>query len=381
MRRAAVWLSLLASAPALAAVDPLQLPVRGAPAAQAASQAAPPAATAAPSAMSLADRPPIPPPLIESTARQIEAQSRGDYGAMERWTQLPPGIVPSGSINRQFDHPSASRGQVQPFVVRFAWDPMLVMQLRTPVNLGTRIYLPDWERVQEPVWNTKPWSFEVARIAPSKLMVIGHAAGDDTMVTVVGASGNTYTFYVRAEGFNASTAPDAIAVVEASAPAPVPGANNLALQSPRSSAPQSSAPHSSAPLTLAPSPFAPNAAFKTPTAEPLDFPYRWYVRQDGDRDIAPERIFRLGPYTYFDFGARAEIMAKPAIYAVVDGVETLVNVETKGERGQLIRVDMVESDFALKSGDRTVCVKYERAARAPAAQEASRGTLASLLRW
>lgn len=368
MRRCALVLGLLASGPALAAVDPLQLPVRSAPAAQAAS----PTPASAPAAMSLADRPPIPPPLIESTARQIEAQSRGDYGAMERWTQLPPGIVPSGSINRQFDHPSASRGQVQPFVVRFAWDPMLVMQLRTPVNLGTRIYLPDWERVQEPVWNTKPWSFEVARIAPSKLMVVGHAAGDDTMVTVVGASGNTYTFYVRAEGFNASTAPDAIAVVEASSPAPVPAASNLALQP--------SAPHPS-PLSLAPSSFAPNASIKTPTAEPLDFSYRWYVRQDGDRDIAPERIFRLGPYTYFDFGARAETMTKPAIYAVVDGVETLVNAETKGERGQLIRVDMVESDFALKSGDRTVCVKYERAARAPAAQEGSRGTLASLFRW
>jgi ComB9 competence protein len=363
MKRAVIL--VLASAPALAAVDPLQLPVRAAPSAPVASQAAPSAMAAM-----QPDRPPIPPPLIETTARQIEAQSRGDYGAMERWTQLPPGVVPSGSINRQFDHPSAARGQVQPFVVRFAWDPMLVMQLRTPVNLGTRIYLPDWERVQEPIWNTKPWSFEVARIAPSKLMVVGHAAGDDTMVTVVGASGNTYTFYVRAEGFNATTAPDAIAVVEASLPGPGPG--NLA---PRSSAPMSS------PLSLVPSSLAPNASFQALAAEPLDFSYRWYVRNDADRDIAPERIFRLGPYTYFDFGARAETMTKPAIYTVVDGVETLANVETKGERGQLIRVDTVESDFALKSGDRTVCVKYERAARPPAAQEQSRGTLASLLRW
>jgi ComB9 competence protein len=316
-----------------------------------------------------AERPPIPPPLIESTARQIEAQSRGDYGAMERLTQLPGAnplsVVPNGSINRQFDHPNASRGQVQPFVVRFTWDPMLVMQLRTPVNLGTRIYLPDWERVQEPIWNTKPWSFEVAKIAPSKLMVVGHAAGDDTMLTVVGGSGNTYTFYVRAEGFNANTAPDAIAVVDATSPGPV--------QTGASSFQRSS--------------FAGNAAaagsnaVRPPGAEPLDFSYRWFVRQESDRDIAPERIFRLGPYTYFDFGARAATMTKPAIYAVVDGVETLANVETKGENGQLLRVDVVESDFALKSGDRTVCVKFDRAPRAPAPQETARGTVASLFNW
>jgi ComB9 competence protein len=351
MKHVALLLPLLIAVPATAAVDPLQLPVRGA--------AAPIAAPIAPSAsfQPQAERPPIPPPLIESTARQIEAQSRGDYGAMERLTQLPASVVPNGSINRQFDHPGVSRGQVQPFVVRFAWDPMLVMQLRTPVNLGTRIYLPDWEKVQEPIWNTKPWSFEVAKIAPSKLMVIGHAAGDDTMVTVVGGSGNTYTFYVRAEGFNANTAPDAIAVVEATSPGPVTGAAGFA-----------------------PSSFAP-VLKNTPTAEPLDFPYRWYVKQDSDRDIAPDRVFRLGPYTYFDFGTRAETMTRPAIYAVVDGVETLANVETKGEHGQLMRVDVVETDFALKSGDRTVCVKYERAPRAQAPQEASRGTLAGLFKW
>ncbi|WP_420243186.1 TrbG/VirB9 family P-type conjugative transfer protein [Roseiterribacter gracilis] len=351
MKRVLLFTSLLA-APATAAVDPLQLPVRSV-AAPAAAPIAPPATLQQPQA----ERPPIPPPLIESTARQIEAQSRGDYGAMDRLTQLPSSVLPTGSINRQFDHPNAARGQVQPFVVRFSWDPMLVMQLRTPVNLGTRIYLPDWERVQEPIWNTKPWSFEVAKIAPSKLMVIGHAAGDDTMVTVVGSSGNTYTFYVRAEGFNANTTPDAIAVVEASSPGPTPGSS------------------------LTPSNFAPSIKGAPPAAEPLDFPYRWYVKQDSDRDIAPDRVFRLGPYTYFDFGTRAATMTKPAIYAVVDGVETLANVETKGENGQLMRVDVVESDFALKSGDRTVCVKYERAPRAPAPQEAQRGTLAALFKW
>jgi ComB9 competence protein len=346
-------LVVLIAMPAGSAVDPLQLPVRSAPTAM---------PTQAPTIQQQAERPPIPPPLIESTARQIEAQARGDYGAMERLMQLPASVLPSGSINRQFDHPGAARGQVQPFVVRFSWDPMLVMQLRTPVNLGTRIYLPDWERVQEPIWNTKPWSFEVARIAPSKLMVIGHAAGDDTMVTVMGSSGNTYTFYIRAEGANANTTPDAIAVVEASSPGPLAGRSTSS--------------------SFAPSGFAP--AFKaapSAAAEPLDFPYRWYVKQDGDRDIAPDRVFRLGPYTYFDFGTRAATMTKPAIYAVIDGVETLVNVETKGENGQLVRVDMAESDFALRSGERTVCVKYEPAPRPTAPQEVSRGTLASLFRW
>lgn len=354
MKRLALAALLAATQAGAAPVDPLQLPLRAAPS---------PAPSAPPAAAPQSERPPIPPPLLESTARQIEAQSRGDYGAMERLTQLPASALPSGSINRQFDHPSAARGQVQPYVVRFAWDPMLVMQLRTPVNLGTRIYLPDWERVQEPIWNTKPWSFEVARIAPSKLMVVGHAAGDDTMVTIVGGSGNTYTFYLRAEGANANTAPDAIAVVEAISPGPVPG--------------------SAPPRSLPPSYFATpvTRGGVAAAAEPLDFSYRWYARESSDRDIAPERIFRLGPYTYFDFGARAGTMTKPAIYAVVDGVETLANVETKGEQGQLLRVDMVESDFALRSGDRIVCVKYERPPRPAAPQETQRGTLASLFRW
>jgi ComB9 competence protein len=354
MRKLLVLALLLAAPPALATIDPLQLPVRAAPAV---SQPAPVAAAPARSAEmpAASERPPIPPPLLESTARQIEAQARGDYGPMERWTQLPPSVVvPSGSINRQFDRPATSHGQAQPYVVRFSFDPTLVMQLRTPARLGTRIFLPDWERVQEPIWNSKPWSFEVARIAPAKLLVLGHAPGDDTMLTVVGTSGNIYTFYVRAEGGNAANAPDAIAVVEAPRPAPASGA----------------------PLAL-----AATAALQPAAAEPLDFAYRWFVQSEADRDIAPERIFRLGPYTYFDFGTRAETMTKPAIYAVVDGVETLVNVETRGPHGQLLRVDMVDVDFALKSGERIVCVRRARGARPAPAQEETRGTLASLLQW
>lgn len=353
MRCAAWHLGMLATALAFctgATTDPLQLPVR-----TGASPAATPLASSVAAGGNGLERPAIPAQMIDSTARQIEAQAAGNYGPMERLTQLP-----QGSINRQFDRPAPGRTQTQPYVVSFSWDPLLVMQVRTPTHLGTRLYLPDWETVREPVSNTKPWAFEVAKIAQNRVLVLARVAGDDTIVTINGASGNSYVFYVRAEGFNATTAPDAIAVVDARPP-------NAGR----------------APVVSVATGMQTTATGAAVDPSSLQFVHRWFIRDDRDREIAPERIFQSGAYTYFDFGARAATMTRPAIFAVVDGVDTQVNVETKGEQGQLLRVDAIDGDFLLRSGERLVCVRWQgrNVAGAVAAQEQQpRSSLRSLLR-
>ena len=50
----------------------------------------------------------------------------------------------------------------------------------------------------------------------------------------------------------------------------------------------------------------------------------------GDSSIAPKRVFSDGIFTWFDYGDRWDRSDLPAVYRVVDGVDTPVNTRVKG---------------------------------------------------
>jgi type IV secretory pathway VirB9-like protein len=83
---------------------------------------------------------------------------------------------------------------------------------------------------------------------------------------------------------------------------------------------------------------------------------RMFARNEADTDIAPERIFEDGIFTYFDFGDRSDSIARPVVHHLVDGVDTAVNTRTAGARGNILIAEAV-GDFSLRNGNRVVCVR------------------------
>jgi type IV secretory pathway VirB9-like protein len=75
----------------------------------------------------------------------------------------------------------------------------------------------------------------------------------------------------------------------------------------------------------------------------------------GDRSIAPTRVFTDGVFTWFDYGDRWDREDLPAVYRVVDGVDTPVNTRVNGT----ILVAEAVGAFTLRNGQRTVCVRPE----------------------
>jgi ComB9 competence protein len=75
----------------------------------------------------------------------------------------------------------------------------------------------------------------------------------------------------------------------------------------------------------------------------------------GDRSIAPKRVFSDGVFTWFDYGDKWDREDLPAVYRVVDGVDTPVNTRVKGT----MLVAEAAGAFTLRNGQRTVCVRPE----------------------
>lgn len=85
--------------------------------------------------------------------------------------------------------------------------------------------------------------------------------------------------------------------------------------------------------------------------------YRMFVQKDEDREIAPLKIFHDGRFTYFDFGEkRIDQITMPAVYQVIDNVDTPVNSYISGPSDNIIVAQAV-GDFSLKHGTRVVCIR------------------------
>jgi len=276
-----------------------------------------------------------------------------------------PGL-PAGQIQDAFDTSRPIEG-----VHAFAACLACVYKVRTREFMITTIVLP------EPVASVDlgdPASFTV-RIRPPRMVAVRpNAAGTDTSITVHGAEGGLYPFYVRAESFNSRNVSDlvvriadpALALLE---PAAAGGPAALGRDDGREGAGASSAASDDsgkAAGRAGPAPADTAALAAAGERRPGDFVER--VEFDpatlhgwgdyelrGDEALAPEVVFCDACFTYLQYGERWAGLDLPAAYVVVDGFDELVNTRVAG------RTYIIESTaalIALKSGKRYLCIEY-----------------------
>lgn len=253
------------------------------------------------------------------------------------------GLPSLGLTQPAWDEPVAAPGQVAPGHLVVHYDPYATTTVRVGENLLTTIRLPGCERIAA-VRVGDAHNFEVTQESGNELSVYAWTPGVDTSLEVRGRTGNRYVFLLRSQQASASDVADiavtvqdrrACGVVDRVAGRPAPGAPVGTTAT-------------GAPMSGRPEPFAP---------ADLDFDrYRIFVGEPGHAVIAPDRVYTDGVTTYLDYGRRAERMERPAVFAVVDGVDEPVDVRVTGARGQIVAVPVI-GDLSLRSGQAVVCIR------------------------
>lgn len=275
---------------------------------------------------------------------QAGSQLRGDYGQLQQFGSLPSGAV-QDAWNRPFDNMSA--GQSAPGSIRFQWTSDLVMPVRLRAGMVTSIVLPEWEAAQDVVIGDGA-AVEATIVRPNQIGVRSVQTGVDTSMSVVGGSGNVYTFYLRTEGRNSDVLTDLQVFVQAGPSRGNDGWFNGEIRDVRVRG--HTAEGSDGSITL------PESASQGDEPVPMDrreFNLKMYEVNEGDRIIAPEYAYTDGRFTYLHFPAG--MTDRPAIFRIVDGVEGRVNTRVTGRHSEVIIVEAI-GDLILRSGSRAVCV-------------------------
>lgn len=339
-RLAGVIPLLLCTAPLAAQVPNAAIPGRPAPQIPAVPAPLP---AASPGMAPQRPAPAMPQQFVNATETAIDQQTKGQFPAMERSPSLP-----LGTLQRSWDRPSAASGQAAPGVVHYMWHPDFVMSVRTRDFMVTTVILPAWERVNE-FYVGDPVVFEAKRIRPNVVALRSRNAGADSNLTVLGSGGNIYNFYVRSETWNSSQLTDLTVYVDA--PRPADEMDGVGSGGPEGVGGGDQAGGYGAVAGMPD--FVRKIVFRP---ENLQFDMKMYAANESDVEIAPERVFEDGVFTYFDFGERSDSTPRPVVHQLVDGVDTVVNSRTAGPRGSVLVAEAV-GDFTLRSGARVVCVR------------------------
>ncbi len=332
----------MSSASAQNTVPNVPLPIPHPPAGSGAVPGVGPAVSSGRSSQAVAS-----PQFLSTTENSIDQQTRGQFPTMDRNPSLP-----LGTLQRSWDRPSAASGQTAPGVIHYMWHSDFVMGVRTRDFMVTTLILPQWEKANE-FYVGDPVVFETKKIRANVLAVRSRNAGADSNLTILGATGNVYNFYLRSETWNSTQVSDLTVYVDAprnADDADGEGGGGASAASATATPADDTAGYG---VVAGMPDYLRRIVFRP---EDLRFDMKMYARNESDGDIAPERVFEDGIFTYFDFGDRSDSVARPVIHHLVDDVDTVVNTRTAGPRGSVLVAEAV-GDFTLRNGNRVICVR------------------------
>jgi ComB9 competence protein len=251
-------------------------------------------------------------PTVENP--DIEAHSSGDYPNLSRDESLP-----LGAIQHAWDNATDSSGV---YIVDFKSSKTI--KIRAREYMTTSIVFPAWEEIEEVIVGDK--SVLITSKPKSNIITIWpqNSVSVDTNITAISKSGHVYPFYVRVEGYNSKNISDLILHIRVPMP-PLPIEKKLEQEEKQD--------------------YLDEVLFNP---SKLDFDFN----MAGDKTIAPERVYSDGILTWFDYGDRINKGNIPAIFAVINGVNTPINVSREGSK----LVAQATGKFILKRGDQEVCV-------------------------
>lgn len=248
----------------------------------------------------------------------IESQVKGNYPELERKESFP-----LGAIQHAWDHAKGGAG-----VYNVIYNGGEIIRLRCREMMTTCIILPSWERVEKTVVGDTA-SFKVENPKANIITIQPQEfTGLDSNLVVIGASGKVYNFYLRSEGYNTNNIPDLAVYIRLQKPFNLQSNSNTRRK---------------------------GTALKEDYLEEVTFDpssLNFNFTMAGDKEIAPERVYTDGIRTWFDYGEEIKKKGLPAIYAVIDGVDSPINVSREGFK----IVAQHSGSFTLRNGEKVLCV-------------------------
>ncbi|MBO5833656.1 MAG: TrbG/VirB9 family P-type conjugative transfer protein [Alphaproteobacteria bacterium] len=270
------------------------------------------------------------------------AEDTGAYGIQEAW-----------------DNPTANMaaGSIKPGYAQLSWSEGAVLPIKLRNGMLTMINLPNGEKIADAqVGDTS--QFDISATQGERTMFISPKSnnqGSDTNMIVMGASGNKYIFYLRAEPSNSSEITYSQVDIMLDGNGALPMAMGGKASGGASSIFQK-------PATTSNTVGVDGEDYgwiKSMKIDPSEFRFDLdiFVPNPDDYVIAPERVWRDRIFTYIDFGDKVIAMTqRPVVSLLVEGGESPVGFRTDGEDGRLLIVEAV-GDMVLRSGQRIVCIK------------------------
>ncbi len=257
-------------------------------------------------------------PIAENP--DVEAQVDGNYPDLKR-----PDSLPLGAIQHAWDRASTQSG-----VYQVNFNSREVIKLVTREFMTTSVVLPPWEKIEEIIVGDES-SYRVTKPKPNIIMIRPNEfVGIDTSITALGQSGHVYAFYVRSEGYNSKHISDIMVHLRVPAPKYLDKNGKL----------------NGSEIELAQQTDYLDSVIFDPANLDFDF------SMAGNKSIAPDHVFSDGVRTWFDYGKKMGKKTLPTIYAVIDGVDTPINVSREGSK----LVAQHTGCFCLKSGKKVTCV-------------------------
>lgn len=304
------------------------------------------------------------------SADDVRRQAEGDFPALDR-------AVPLGEIQDAWSRADTkpAPGQEAPGISRYVYAPTTVYKIDTRVFMVTTVVLPAWETVAQ-VHLGDNFAFQVGRVDNPRqniLKISSKHAGGDTNMVVIGGSGRVYPFYIRSSGVKSRTPSDFVVYIEGRDPKADPpelpeekavGSTSSLTDSSSSAAGfleklASFAPASGAPSdkTAGKDDWLREIPFDINTLRFEEFRMAKGGASDSDK-IAPDRVFHDGVFTFLYYGRdRMDVVHRPVVHLVIDGVDNPVNTRTAGRHGNILVVEAV-GNLTLRNGARVVCIEY-----------------------
>jgi ComB9 competence protein len=246
------------------------------------------------------------------------------------------------AIQAAFDSSDAVENTL---VVRYQNNVTYKVRLREFVT--TQFILPDGEQIAAHSMGDKTnfefIPFKVAKYDLGNMFTVRPMyAGADTNLTIIGESGNIYSFYLRSDSFESKIVPHFVVKVNDSKEAP-----------------------KETHLSLINDFNIINVDIKKTDQDYLkslpDFDIKNmnpnYVMSKDDRSLAPTIIFDDGYWTYFVYDDLDKPSRLPVFYKVIDGYDTPAITRRVGN---MIIAESISTAWTLRNGKTHLCVRLKK---------------------
>jgi type IV secretory pathway VirB9-like protein len=190
--------------------------------------------------------------------------------------------------------------------------------------------------------------------------ILGKYPGADTNLTVIGKSRRIYSFYLRVDSVQSKFLPVLVAYIKAPPMILMSDAGDSVSHAKPDAAGASAKPGEK-PVNTPPKDGI-EAAAEAEYLRELGVPNARDIAPNyamsGDKQLAPVKVFDDGQWTYFKFSDDNldKVRRLPAIYRVVDGVDSPVN--TRVIKGTLI-AETTSGGWTLRNGDAHLCIRKQ----------------------